>query len=171
MKSDLKNKKYQLVEKLGVHFEHTEQLAPVASRILAYVILTGKAGVTFEDLVSDLCASKSTISTHLNHLQDLNKITYFTKIGNRKKFFIINSDTLLKSIDRMIAQWESEKELHEEVTNYKLEVNSLETTTSDLKFDVTYHDNYINFLNLAIASMSLLKEKVAVMNLQSKPSI
>ena len=33
-----------LVEKLGVHLENREQLAPVAARILAYIILTGKKG-------------------------------------------------------------------------------------------------------------------------------
>ncbi|GAL00549.1 hypothetical protein JCM19314_2157 [Nonlabens ulvanivorans] len=76
-----------LVEKLGVHLENREQLAPVAARILSYIILTGKKGSTFEDLVTILCASKSTISTHLNHLQDLNKIQYFTKVGDRKKVF------------------------------------------------------------------------------------
>ncbi|MBP92991.1 MAG: transcriptional regulator, partial [Flavobacteriaceae bacterium] len=36
----LKEKKHELVEKLGVHFENSEQLAPVAARILAYSILT-----------------------------------------------------------------------------------------------------------------------------------
>lgn len=81
MEKELIVKKNQLVEKLGVNFEHSEQLAPVAARILAFIILTGKVGATFEDLVSNLCASKSTISTHLNHLQDLNKISYFTKMA------------------------------------------------------------------------------------------
>ena len=58
--------------------------------ILSYIILTGKAGTTFEDLVTNLGASKSTISTHLNHLQDLKKIEYFTKTGDRKKYFVMN---------------------------------------------------------------------------------
>src|SRR5690606_23593601 len=101
MESQLKTKKFQLVEKLGVHFENTDHLAPVAARIMAYVILTGKTGTTFEDLVSDLCASKSTISTHLNHLQGLNKLTYFTKSGDRKKYFILNPDYILQSINNM----------------------------------------------------------------------
>lgn len=169
MGNKLKAKKFLLVEKLGVHFENTKQLAPVAARILAYIILTGKAGVTFEDLVSDLCASKSTISTHLNHLQNLNKIIYFTKIGDRKKYFVINSDSLLQNISSMILQWESEKKLHEEISDYKLEINKLDTIKADLKFDLTYHENYLKFLNLAIASMSELKTKIAAMKLQTKP--
>ena len=84
--------KSALVEKLGVLLEKKEQLAPVAARIKSYIILKGKSGTTFEDLVSDLCASKSTISTHLNHLHDLKKIVYFTKPGDRKKYFTINID-------------------------------------------------------------------------------
>ncbi|OYX24100.1 MAG: transcriptional regulator, partial [Flavobacteriales bacterium 32-35-8] len=77
-----------LIEKLGILLETKDQLAPVAARIKAYIILKGKSGTTFEDLVADLCASKSTISTHLNHLLDLKKIVYFTKLGDRKKYFI-----------------------------------------------------------------------------------
>lgn len=166
MEKKLKEKKYQLVEKLGVHFEHSEQLAPVGARILAFIILTGKAGVTFDDLVSELCASKSTISTHLNHLQDVQKISYFTKQGDRKKYFIVNPDSLIQSIDAMVAQWVMEKELHEEITDYKSGINNLESTTTELKFDLTYHDNYIKFLNLAMTSMSELKDQVATLKTQ-----
>ena len=101
-----------LVEKLGVHLEAREQLAPVAARILAYIILTGKRGATFEDMVCILCASKSTISTHLNHLQDLNKIEYFTKTGDRKKYFIINKNTIIQHVDRMISHWDDERAIH-----------------------------------------------------------
>ena len=169
MKENICEKKMSLVEKLGVHLENREKLAPVAARIMSYIILTGKKGTTFEEMVSILCASKSTISTHLNLLQDLNKITYFTKTGDRKKYFVINSDTLMQNIDHMILEWESEKVLHEEMTDYKLKINRLETTTTDLQFDLTYHNNYIKFLNLAMASMTQLKERVAAMKLQTKP--
>src|SRR5690606_18841559 len=95
--------KSALIEKLGVSIEQKEQLAPVAARIMAYIVLKGKSGTTFEDLTHDLCASKSTISTHLNHLYDLKKIDYFTKLGDRKKYFIINKDTLIQSMDNMVA--------------------------------------------------------------------
>ena len=49
--------------------EKREQLAPVAARILAYIILTGKKGSTFEDMVSILCASKSTMV--INHIENM----------------------------------------------------------------------------------------------------
>ncbi|MEP3837557.1 MAG: transcriptional regulator, partial [Algibacter sp.] len=54
MKDNICKEKMALVEKLGVHLENREQIAPVAARILAYIILTGKSGATFEDMVSVL---------------------------------------------------------------------------------------------------------------------
>ncbi|HLV13622.1 MAG TPA: hypothetical protein VKY41_00450 [Xanthomarina sp.] len=169
MEAKLLKEKYKLVEKLGVHFESKENLAPVAARILAYIILTGKVGTTFEDLVSNLCASKSTISTHLTHLQSLDKITYFTKTGDRKKYFIINSANFLQNIENMIAQWELEKSLHQEISSYKLQVNQAGTTTNELEFDLTFHDKYIEFLKSAIASISDLKKRIVANNIKTQP--
>ncbi|MDX1318005.1 MAG: transcriptional regulator, partial [Xanthomarina gelatinilytica] len=133
----LNKQKADLVEKLGVHLEKKDHLAPVAARILSYVILTGKLGTTFEDLVNDLCASKSTISTHLSHLQDLKKISYFTKTGDRKKYYIINRDTMLQGISNMVEEWKNEKELHLEIKAYKEETNK--TLEEENKFELGFH--------------------------------
>ena len=147
-----------LVEKLGVHLEDREQLAPVAARILAYIILTGKKGVTFEDMVTILCASKSTISTHINHLQDLNKIVYFTKTGDRKKYFIINKGMVLQHIDGMINKWSEEREMHLEIKNYKETINNKKNENE--KFDLHFHDDYIKFIDGATSSVEELKLKL-----------
>ncbi len=149
-----------LVEKLGVHLENREQLAPVAARILSYIILTGKRGATFEDLVSILCASKSTISTHLNHLQDLNKIEYFTKTGDRKKYFVINKDTIVQHVDRMISHWQDEREVHIEIKAYKQKQNNEKIENEDEKFDLTFHNDYIMFIDEASSSVKALREKL-----------
>lgn len=133
-------------------------MAPVAARIFSYIILTGKQGTTFEDLVSSLCASKSTISTHLNHLQGLKKVSYFTKTGDRKKYFILNNDTMLQGISSMVEEWEAEKELHIEVKEYKEDINK--TLEEDDKFDLDFHDSFIEFLDGAIESITKLKEKL-----------
>ena len=150
-----------LIEKLGVFIESKDQLAPVAARIKAYIILKGKSGTTFEDLVSDLCASKSTISTHLNHLHDLKKIDYFTKLGDRKKYFIINKDVICQNIDVMIDSWANEKELHLEIRNYKENVNSSGVLDEDSKFDLGLHDDYIQFFEEVTKSVLKLRSKIA----------
>lgn len=155
--------KQALVEKLGVFIETKDQLAPVAARILSYIILTGKVGTTFEDLVSKLCASKSTISTHLNHLHDLKKIVYFTKVGDRKKYFVINQDAIIQGIDDMIETWHNQKELHIEIRDYK-EKSNANNPDEDSKFDLEFHDDYILFLDEATKSISNLRTKIVEKN-------
>lgn len=155
---NLEKRKLELVEKLGIFLEKKEQIAPVAARIFSFIILTGKQGTTFEDLVTNLCASKSTISTHLNHLQDLKKLEYFTKPGDRKKYFIVNVDTMLQSIDNMLKEWKSEKQLHEEIKSYKIDVNTI--LDQEHQFEFGYHDSSIEFLNGAILSITKLKESL-----------
>ncbi|PKG53506.1 MULTISPECIES: GbsR/MarR family transcriptional regulator [Olleya] len=160
MKEDICKEKMALVEKLGVHLENREQLAPVAARILAYIILTGKKGTTFEDMVTVLCASKSTISTHLNHLQDLNKIQYFTKTGDRKKYFVIKKDTIIQHIDKMVNHWNEERIIHLEIKDYKETINNTKIENEDEKFDLNFHDDYIKFIDGASASIKDLREKI-----------
>ncbi|MFD0990319.1 GbsR/MarR family transcriptional regulator [Mariniflexile jejuense] len=156
--------KSALIEKLGISLESKDQLAPVAARIKAYIILKGKSGTTFEDLVSDLCASKSTISTHLNHLQDLKKIVYFTKLGDRKKYFIINKDSIVQSIDEMVESWTNQKELHLEIRDYKNHSNNSGNLEEDSKFDLEFHDDYIQFLDEVTKSVLKLRSKITTKN-------
>lgn len=159
MTKEICSKKMALVERLGVHLESKNNLAPVAARIMAYIILTGKRGTTFDEMVEVLCASKSTISTHLNHLQDLKKIEYFTKTGDRKKYFVVNKDSVLNHIDTMMDEWESVKALHLEMKAYKEAINE-NATEEDEKFDLTFHNNYLKFIASASASMKELKENL-----------
>lgn len=163
MVSKIRNDKEDLVERLGVFMEKKEQLAPVAARILSYIILTGKSGTTFEDLVRDLCASKSTISTHLNHLADLKRILYFTKTGDRKKYYIINEDSIVQSIDALTESWILQKELHLEIRDYKEKTNQINSDYAS-KFNLDFHDNYIEFLDEVTKSVSTLKSKILEKN-------
>lgn len=158
--------KMELVEKLGVHFENAYRLAPVAARILSFVVLNGRSGTTFDDLVTNLGASKSTISTHLNHLQGIKKILYFTKSGDRKKYFIINEDSIVMSIDEMIDSWAKLRELHVEIKMYKQSLNIMETIDANSKFDSEFHDNYIKFIDDVTKSISELRVKIIEMQKQ-----
>lgn len=166
MNSKICNDKENLVERLGVFMEQKEHLAPVAARILSYIVLTGKIGTTFEDLVNDLCASKSTISTHLNHLSDLKRIVYFTKTGDRKKYYTINEDSIIQSIDTMMESWIIQKELHEEIKAYKNRVNEQNPEVAT-KFTLNFHENYIQFLDEVTQSVSTLRSRIIEKTLNS----
>ncbi|CAM3335718.1 GbsR/MarR family transcriptional regulator [Aequorivita lipolytica] len=153
-------KRKKLIEKLGVHIEGKEQIAPLAARILATLILTGKQGITFDALIRELAASKSTISTHLTTLQAANRITYYTKSGDRKKYFIIIPDVMIQSMTEMLKNWKCERDLHFEIIEYKQDINKTLPNDSDEIFDLEFHTDYLQFLDQASASIEKLKKKL-----------
>lgn len=120
---DLETERKRLIETLGVYFEKEKQIAPLAARILATLVLNGKQGTTFEQLVIELEAGKSTISTHLNNLETQQWITHFTKTGDRKRYYTITPGYTLRRINILIAQWNKEIELHKQIIDYKSNYN------------------------------------------------
>lgn len=153
------NRERKLIEKMGVQIESKEQLAPLAARIIASLVLKGKKGETFEGLVEQLSASKSTISTHLTNLQASHRVTYYTKPGDRKKYFILSPNALITTMDKMIEDWQAEREIHMEIADYKTDINkSIENT--DEHFDLDFHSMYMTYLEQASFLMKNLKSKL-----------
>lgn len=160
---ELEREKGQLIEELGVIMESKHQLAPVAARILSTLILTGQGGITFDRLVRSLNASKSTISTHLDQLQNTNKIKYFTKPGDRKRYFIVNQNLIFEVIDEMTAQWETEKAVQQKILRYKQMSNTL-LEEKENPFDLDFQKDLLVFLDEATTAIQKLKTKLQARN-------
>jgi DNA-binding transcriptional regulator GbsR (MarR family) len=79
--------KKDLVEELGVFFQHRHKLPPLAARVYAILVLTSDEGYSFEELMEITQASKSSVSTNLNLLISLKFLEFYTKTGNRKRYF------------------------------------------------------------------------------------
>lgn len=163
----LDKKKAALIEKLGVHMESQDQLAPLAARIYASLILTGKGGQTFDELVNQLKASKSTVHTHLNSLQTQGRVSYFTKTGDRKRYFIVAPNRLLNVIDEMTNNWNRQKEMHLEILEYKSAVNK--ENPGDASLELDFHKDYLVFLEEA--GEAIRKLKVNIIQKQDKNEI
>jgi DNA-binding transcriptional regulator GbsR (MarR family) len=115
---DIENEKNELKEMYGVHFEKLYNIPPLAARILGTLIIDGcKAGLTFEALVENLNASKSSISTNLNLLLKMDKITYFTISGDRKKYF--KAADLSKRLENYLKLIDSEMAIVNRMINYR----------------------------------------------------
>lgn len=85
---DINKEREELIELFGIHFESLHHLPPLSSRILATFILDScKREFTFEEVVETMGASKSSVSTNLNLLLKLGKINYYTRPGDRKKYY------------------------------------------------------------------------------------
>jgi len=148
----------RLVELLGVHFEKEEQLAPVAARILGTLMVTDQEGITFDQLVKELEASKSTVCTNLNILESGKMISYFTKTGDRKRYYTIVQNRLIKMIDKQIAKWKTERIIHEQLIQYKKAENIVREKANESFFDLSFHEDFLVFLKEATAAFQKFKE-------------
>ena len=156
---ELESQKRDLIEELGVHLER-DNLAPLAARIMATLILSGKKGVTFDELVCNLQAGKSTVSTHLDHLQNTNRVKYFTKTGDRKRYFIIDPNLILNVMDELLNKWETEKKLHLKIREYKEQCNKKADESSGFQFDLEFQDDFLTFLEETSNAVNKFKSKI-----------
>lgn len=117
--------KRQLIEDMGIHFESQYNLPPLAARIYAGLILSEEDGTTFEDCQIKRQASKSSISTSLNLLLKIGMITYFTKSGDRKRYFKTTDKNafFLAKLEENLKKVERERKIVEKVGAYIKEYN------------------------------------------------
>ena len=98
-------------------------LPPLAGRIYAFMILSNVEGHTFEDIIDTTCASKSSVSTNLNLLVQLKFIEYFTKTGDRKRYFRTTKNYLRITLEEYYQAIEKELNLVKKVNKFNKEHN------------------------------------------------
>ncbi len=116
--------KRKLIEEVGLHFEKNHQLAPLASRIYATMILSPSDGHTFEEIMMITDASKSSVSTQLNLLMQTKKVDYFKKPGDRKRYFRASKTYLKNTLKEYLEDISEEIKLMEKI----IEFNSTHNT-------------------------------------------
>lgn len=118
--------KQVLIEELGVYFETEYDLPPLAARIFANLVVTDEDGLTFEDCLEKRGASKSSISTSLNLLQQIGFINYFTKSGDRKRYFKVSRKDAIFSnkLKQSLKKLETECKMIDKVATYNQKYNA-----------------------------------------------
>lgn len=151
----LEIRKKELVEKFGVFMERQDNLPPIAARIFASLVVNKGDGTTFDELVIFLAASKSTISTNIQLLSNRGMLTFYTKPGDRKKYFILSPESLLSRVEEQIVQYRTEYKIVKEITEFREEINEQKT-------DVVSNNSYpyLDFLSNSLSLLENLKENV-----------
>jgi len=153
--------KDELIELFGIHFETYYNLPPCASRLLGILILNSRTkGLTFEELVEQENASKSTISTNINLLLKLGKISYYTKPGDRKKYFLPSPPS--ERIQNHLKFLDSEKKMLMRVRDYEVRYPAEGNTPMVTKAIDTYMKYLLEFeklLNKSITEESLSRDE------------
>ena len=156
--NNLIKEKLALVEELGVHMECADNLSPLASRIFIYLILNGSEGATFDELIEKLEASKSSISTNLQLLQSMGRITYYTKCGDRKRYFKVSANYFISRLDNQIELWTKELGNHQKIYNYKKKLLQLNNSFTENNINLKFNVQYSEFITKMISNLTELKQ-------------
>ncbi len=146
----LREEQIGLIEELA-HYNEVKGLQPAMSKIVALLTISDEIELTFDQIKETLGLSKSAVSQALNQLILARRITYKTKIGDRKRYFYLR-----------IAEWSEEvQEQFSGVTSlvsiYKKVL--LERTETTKEFNENLKD-LTNFLDLTIKQLNILIEKL-----------
>lgn len=153
----MEEEKQEIIEMFGVHFEKLFNIPPLAARILGTLIIEGcKSGLTFDDLVEKMHASKSSISTNLNLLQKMDKINYFTVSGDRKKYF--KAAPLSERLNNYLVLVNSEKILIDRIISYREKNNTCSQEEINLQNSYAYKEHMLNAEKLLTNTINKFKE-------------
>lgn len=110
--------KQKLIEEIGLRLETKLHIAPLAARIYALLTLSSNEGLTFEEIRQTIGSSKSSTSVNLNVLTQLKHIDYYTKSGDRKRYFKIARYFQLTTLEAHHLSLENEIKLVEKINDY-----------------------------------------------------
>jgi len=135
----LSDKQKKIIEKFAL-VEKESGMHSTAGRILGLFFVTDNRGLSFAQIQETLSMSKPSLSRAINLLLDLNKITYYKKFGDRKRYFNMNLENIQLKIGKMMKSFFKAKEVLAEV----LELDSV--NSSELCKFVNWHIDFIDFI-------------------------
>jgi DNA-binding transcriptional regulator GbsR (MarR family) len=154
---DINKEREELIELFGIHFETLHHLPPLGSRILATFILDGcSRQFTFDDVVELTGASKSSVSTNLNLLLKLGKVTYYTLPGDRKKYY--RPAAFSERFDNYMKMIAFEKKIMERMLDYRKQTLSCTAEQHDLAKIEAYNLHVLDMEQLLIKAIDRFKE-------------
>lgn len=115
--------KHKLIEEVGLHIEGSHKLPPLASRIYALMVLSANHGYSFEELIELTRASKSSVSTNLTLLLQLDYLEFYTKSGDRKRYFRGTGNFVKSILNEHLQSVEKELKLVGKINLFNQEHN------------------------------------------------
>ncbi len=154
---EIQKQRGELIEMFGQHFENISHLPPLGARILAMLILDScSRHYTFEDLTEVMGASKSSISTNLNLLLKMGKISYYTQPGDRKKYY--RPSDFSERFGNYLKMISFEKEIIERLLDYRKNTITCHASRFELEKCMAYKEHILEMEDLLNKSIDKFKE-------------
>ncbi len=110
-------KQKELIECIGRNSEK-DGYQPVTARIMGLLMVMDKEEYTFEEIVTEMQISKSTVSNALRNLELRGVIEYVTYPGDRKRYFRF----LYEDFDDMVVEIEKSMRQKVDIVNQIIEL-------------------------------------------------
>ncbi|MBR9854364.1 MAG: transcriptional regulator [Algicola sp.] len=151
--------KKELIEELGVHLENQHDIPPLAARLYAMLVVTDCDGLSFDECQMTTCASKSSVSSAINLLLKLGMISYFTKSGERKRYFRTSaaSTFYLNKLEEKLKRIEKENQIITKIRKYNQTCNPERYETNKERAEI-YHSFIKQSEELLGNTLKTLKE-------------
>jgi DNA-binding transcriptional regulator GbsR (MarR family) len=95
-------------------------IPPLASKIYSYLIFDfEKAGITFDEFVEVLSASKSSVSTSISLLLNSQLIIDVNKMDERKRYFFTNDEYMKIRFEKIVQKMKDELKLLDDLNNFR----------------------------------------------------
>lgn len=109
-----------IFQELVKFYSETFSLPPLAAKIYAYLLFDfEKKGVSFDEFVEIFCASKSSVSSNINVLLNLKIIKDYSKINERKRYFVVNDNFLKMRFTQIIDRLNREIEILDSIQEFR----------------------------------------------------
>jgi len=112
-----------LVEEIGKYYVK-QGLQPVASRIVAMLMVMDKELYTFDEIIQELNISKGAASNALKTLEIIKAIDYTTFPGDRKRYFHLKRLNRFGLMDDIYEKLNDSKNIIESILELKSDKNS-----------------------------------------------
>ncbi len=112
------NEQKQLIEEIGQVNEERLGLSPLAARIYALLALSSYNGLTFDEVKDFIQASKSSTSVNINVLTQLNYVEYYTKPGDRKRYFRVAKNYHRQALERYDRSLQKDIKMAEKINDF-----------------------------------------------------
>ncbi len=146
----LRKEQVELVEELANVHERIG-LQPAMSKILGLLAISDETELTFDQIKDTLELSKSAVSQAINHLLMAKKLSYKTKIGDRKRYFH------LRIVDWDIHILEQFEGISSLITVFKKVIENRSPETVEFNENL---EKMTNFLSLVHSQVIALHQKI-----------
>ncbi|HMQ46418.1 MAG TPA: hypothetical protein PKA00_02120 [Saprospiraceae bacterium] len=147
----------KLFQDMAAHMQIAHRVNPLAAQILSYFILDfDEEGVTFDEITEFFNASKSSVSTSIQLLMQMQFLEAFTKVDSRKRFFRLNRMNYLEL--RLQQTYDFMVKNHEISCRYRQYCSSKELSEMSYKRMDIYLDHIQRTIENIESTLTKLKQ-------------